>query len=67
LNGRAEGAEAVFSRVSEIRISLSAVGISHGQAVRFQLSLWQAGLPMDALPAQGWIEAATAETVEWIL
>jgi alpha-amylase/alpha-mannosidase (GH57 family) len=67
LNGAAAGVEAVFSRVAEVRLSLTAFGISFGQAVRFQLSLWKAGLPMDALPAQGWIEAATAESVEWIL
>jgi alpha-amylase/alpha-mannosidase (GH57 family) len=67
LNGRAEGAESVFVRVAELRLSLAAHGIGFGQPVRFQLSLWVSGLPMDALPAQGWIEIATAESVEWIL
>jgi alpha-amylase/alpha-mannosidase (GH57 family) len=67
LNGTAAGIEAAFSRVAEVRLSLAAFGISFGQSVRFQLSLWKAGLPMDALPAQGWIEAATAESVEWTL
>ena len=38
-----------------------------GQPVNFQLSLWQGGLPVDALPAQGWIELATAELVDWML
>ena len=67
LNGRAQGAESVFVRVAELRVSLPAYGIAFGQPVRFQVSLWQAGLPIDALPAQGWIETATAETVDWIL
>jgi hypothetical protein len=66
LNGSASGVESVFSRVAEVRISLSSFGVTFGQPVRFQLSLWQAGLPLDALPAQGWIDAATAESVEWI-
>jgi len=29
--------------------------------MRFQFSLWQAGLPMDAVPAQGWLELKTTD------
>jgi alpha-amylase/alpha-mannosidase (GH57 family) len=67
LRGKSPGVESVFEKVAEVRVSLSAFSVSFGQPVRFQLSLWQAGLPLDALPAQGWIEAATAESVDWIL
>jgi hypothetical protein len=59
--------EAAFARVAEVRLSLAAFGIPFGHTVHFQLSLWKAGLPLDALPAQGWIQAATAESVEWTL
>ena len=46
---------------------LRAAGISVGQDLRFQVSLWQNGLPMDALPPQGWIEFSTAEPIEWMI
>lgn len=59
--------EAVCGRIAELRLHLAPLGLKFGESVRFQVSLWHAGLPMDALPAQGWIEAATAETVEWML
>jgi hypothetical protein len=67
LNDTSDGIEAKFLRIAEARVSLGALGIGFGQPVKFQLSLWQAGLPMDALPAQGWIEVATAESVDWML
>jgi alpha-amylase/alpha-mannosidase (GH57 family) len=57
--------EAAFVHVLEMRISLAAAGIQTGQALRFQLSLWRDGLPMDALPQQGWIEFSTAEQIDW--
>ncbi len=59
--------EAAFARVLEMRISLAAAGVQTGHLLRFQLSLWKDGLPMDALPQQGWIEFSTAEAVEWTL
>ena len=32
--------------------------------VRFQLSLWAAGLPVDAVPQQGWLEMHTTDRQE---
>ena len=60
------GSRPAFDNVCEVRISLARAGISIGQ-VRFQISLWQGGLPMDALPPQGWIEFSTAEPMEWMI
>jgi hypothetical protein len=57
--------EFAFRKILEIRISLEALGVRRGQPLRLQLSLWKAGLPMDALPPQGWIEIPTAEPTEW--
>ena len=59
--------ESSFGKVCEVRFSLASAGIAIGQEVRFQLSLWQGGLPMDALPPQGWIEFSTAEPMEWMM
>ena len=61
------GLEAAYRRIFEVRIPLSAVKVNVGQPVRFQLSVWQSGLPMDALPPQGWIEFSTADPLDWVL
>jgi hypothetical protein len=43
------------------------VGVAAGHDLRFQLSLWRGGLPMEALPPQGWIEFSTAEPADWMM
>jgi alpha-amylase/alpha-mannosidase (GH57 family) len=48
--------EFAFKNVLEARLSLAALGAHPSAPVRFQFSLWQGGLPMDAVPQQGWIE-----------
>ena len=63
--GMEDGVEFAFRKIFEARIPLSAIGAALRQPVRFQLSLWNNGLPFDALPAQGWLEASTAEPSEW--
>jgi alpha-amylase/alpha-mannosidase (GH57 family) len=55
------GAECAFARVLEARFPLPALGVAEGRGLRFQLSLWQGGLPMDAAPRQGWIEMRTTD------
>jgi hypothetical protein len=67
LTGSADGVESIFDKICEVRFSLASAGISIGQDLRFQVSLWQGGLPMDALPPQGWIEFSTAEPMEWMI
>ena len=52
------GVECAFGRVLEVKIPLQAVSAGVGSSVRFQLSMWEAGLPMDAIPQQGWIQVA---------
>jgi hypothetical protein len=67
LSGSNDGVESSLGRVCELRVALAPAGITLGQDIRFQVSLWQGGLPMDALPPQGWIEFSTAEPMEWAL
>ena len=67
LNGSVDGVESVCGRVCEVRISLSSFSIPFGHDLRFQLSLWQGGLPMEALPPQGWIELSTAEPMDMLI
>ncbi len=56
--------ECAFSRVLEMRLLLAALGLAEGSGLRFQFSLWQGGLPMDAVPQQGWITMRTTDPRE---
>jgi hypothetical protein len=56
--------EAVLGQVLEVRIPLAALGVCTGGGLRFQCSLWQGGLPIDAVPQQGWIAMATTDPLE---
>ncbi|MEO7143080.1 MAG: glycoside hydrolase, partial [Bryobacteraceae bacterium] len=55
------GVEASFHKILEVGVTLSALAVAPPRPVEFQLSLWRAGLPVDALPSQGWLEIPTAE------
>jgi alpha-amylase/alpha-mannosidase (GH57 family) len=50
-----------YSRVLEISVPLAAIGVASGRGLRFQCSLWQAGLPIEAIPHQGWLELSTTD------
>jgi alpha-amylase/alpha-mannosidase (GH57 family) len=63
--GDTPAAEFAFKQVLEARLSLAALGASAGAPVRFQFSLWQGGLPMDAVPQQGWIELPATDQASW--
>ena len=53
-----------FQNILEIAIPLDPLG--RPDSVQFQISFWQAGLPVDALPQQGWIEVFWNERAEWV-
>jgi alpha-amylase/alpha-mannosidase (GH57 family) len=56
--------ECAFLRILEVRLPLAGAGVPEGRGVRFQLSLWQGGLPVDAIPQQGWLEMPTTSPAE---
>ncbi|HUI54424.1 MAG TPA: glycoside hydrolase family 57 protein [Bryobacteraceae bacterium] len=56
--------ECALGRVLEVKIPLAAVAVPKGGGLRFQFSLWQGGLPLDAVPQQGWIQMRTTDTDE---
>ncbi len=60
-------ADFAFHNILEARLSLAALGVAQGQPVRLQLSLWKDGLPVDAIPQEGWLEISTAEPTDWPL
>ena len=59
-----KGAECAMARVLEAAIPLAAVGVAAGQGVRFQFSMWQGGLPLDAIPQAGWLELRTTDPAQ---
>ena len=55
------GVECALNRIFEVSIPLAPLGVSGGAGLRFQFSLWQAGLPIDAVPPEGWLELKTTD------
>ena len=53
--------ECAFARVLEVSVPLPAIGVAGGRGLRFQCSLWEAGLPIEAIPQQGWLELKTTD------
>jgi hypothetical protein len=53
--------ECAYARVLEVRIPLAALGVESGGGLRFQASLWEGRLPVDAIPHQGWLEMKTTD------
>jgi alpha-amylase/alpha-mannosidase (GH57 family) len=47
---------AVYSRMLEVAIPISALGIASGTPIKIQVSLWNGALPLDSLPGAGWLE-----------
>ncbi|MEX2263720.1 MAG: glycoside hydrolase family 57 protein [Bryobacteraceae bacterium] len=56
--------ECAFKKVLELKVPLSALRGRPESLVRFQVSVWQDGLPLDAAPQHGWLEL-TAADAEW--
>src|SRR5438270_7263138 len=57
--------ECAFHHILEASIPLDAICAEAGQSIRLQFSLWQGGLPVDAVPQQGWLELNTATPTDW--
>jgi hypothetical protein len=56
--------KAAHHHLFEMRIAQRSIGTQ--QPVKFQVSVWKAGLPLDALPQQGAIELQSHELNEWL-
>ncbi|MBL8240849.1 MAG: glycoside hydrolase [Bryobacterales bacterium] len=55
----------VAARNVEAAVPLSVLGYLPGETVAFQISLWVGGLPVEALPHDGWLELETGEPSHW--
>jgi hypothetical protein len=56
------GIECAYRTYLEIAVPLESAGAKNGARVKFQFSLWQQGLPVHAVPAQGWIELESTDS-----
>jgi alpha-amylase/alpha-mannosidase (GH57 family) len=54
---RRDGAlgDAVLEKILELRLSQAALEVHRNQALEFQISLWEDGIPVETLPLEGWI------------
>jgi alpha-amylase/alpha-mannosidase (GH57 family) len=58
-------AECAYLRIFELSMPLESIGARPTEPVRIQLSLWRDGLPLEAAPAQGWLEFVPFEPASW--
>ena len=59
-------AEACYKQIFELKVPMRLIVNAKQQQVKLQVSLWKAGLPLDALPQQGALELQTHELNEWL-
>ena len=57
-------AQGCLRQILELRAALSALGVRPAERFRFQVVLWESGLPVDLLPEDGWLELDTGEPRE---
>src|SRR5256885_11978801 len=49
-------AQAAFDRILEVSIQRSEIDLKHQKTLRLGVALWHGGLPVDVLPAEGFLE-----------
>jgi alpha-amylase/alpha-mannosidase (GH57 family) len=54
-----------YGRIFEMSVRLDSIGAPPEKPLRFQISLWRDGLPLEAAPLQGWIDFVPFEPAEW--
>jgi hypothetical protein len=54
-------AEAAFDGILELCVQKELIGIKGKTSLRLGVALWHCGLPVDVLPAEGWLDVALGE------
>jgi alpha-amylase/alpha-mannosidase (GH57 family) len=54
-----------YRRIFELAVDLGSLGMSPEGPLRIQTSVWRDGLPLDAVPAQGWLEFIPGHPEIW--
>jgi alpha-amylase/alpha-mannosidase (GH57 family) len=58
-------AEAAFDRILEVSVRRQEINLKEQQNLRLGVALWHGGLPVDVLPAEGFLEIALGEQHSW--
>jgi alpha-amylase/alpha-mannosidase (GH57 family) len=61
VEGASNGTAAAYRKSLEVSLPLESAAVHPGDLLKLQVSLWHEGLPVDSLPAQGWLECPTAD------
>ena len=54
-------AEAAFDRILEVSVQRSEINLKGQRSLRLGVALWHGGLPVDVLPAEGFLEIALGD------
>jgi len=54
-------AEAAFERILEVSVHRSGINLKGQKSLRLGVALWHGGLPVDVLPAEGFLEVALGD------
>lgn len=61
---KGSGVTCAFKQLLEIAVPVTDTART-ADHIRFHASFWHGGLPIEAVPAQGWLSVATTEPLEW--
>jgi alpha-amylase/alpha-mannosidase (GH57 family) len=61
----ADVAEAAFDRILEVSIRRSEINLKGQAKLRLGVALWHGGLPVDVLPAEGFLDVSLGEDYSW--
>lgn len=56
-----------LQRSFEFKVPLATLEATMGAKIRLRFSLWQNGLPVDSLPAEGWLELPVVDETEMLV
>jgi alpha-amylase/alpha-mannosidase (GH57 family) len=65
LEGQELGIAAAFRSILEVEIPVASLGLDADEDAGVEVSVWQAGLPMDSLPPDGRLEISPRVLMEW--
>jgi hypothetical protein len=54
-------AEAAFDRILEVSVQRRGINLKGQKTLRLGVALWHGGLPVDVLPAEGFLEVALGD------
>jgi alpha-amylase/alpha-mannosidase (GH57 family) len=59
--GTGDQVQVAFSRIFELRLDYSILGVAPHERIKLQVSIWMNGLPLQILPQEGWLTLELTE------